>query len=73
MPCAHYLLRLALAAIRRAPESPLIAGADRIQRIPELGCDSGIRRILHHANALAVFDLPSDFATELKIVAPVVD
>src|ERR1700722_10105941 len=32
MTCAHHLLRLALAAIRRAPECPLVAGADCVQR-----------------------------------------
>ena len=69
MACAHHLLRLAFAAIRRAPERPLVARADRIQRIPELGRDAGIRRILHHAHALAVLDLPTDLAAELKVVS----
>src|ERR1700733_16315743 len=39
MARAHHLLRLALAAIRCAPQRPLIAGADSIDRIPELSGD----------------------------------
>src|ERR1700733_3165927 len=70
---AHHLLGLSLAAIRGAPQRPLVARADRVQRIPELGCDPRVRRILHHSRALAVLDLPPDLATELKVVALVVD
>src|SRR5712691_460306 len=73
MASSHDLLRLAFAAIRGAPERPLIVGTDRIERIPELCRDSGIRRILHHADTLAMLDLPTDLAAELKIVAPVVN
>jgi len=69
----HHLLRLAFAAIRGTPKRPLIAGADRIQRIPELGRDSRIRWIFHHAYALAVFDLPADLAAELKVVTLIVN
>ena len=73
MPCAHHLLRLALAAIRRAPERPFIARADRIQRVPELGCDSGIRGIFYHAHAFAVLNFPSDLASELKVISTIID
>src|SRR5260370_33885883 len=72
MARAHHLLGLSFAAIRGAPERPLIAGTDRIERIPELRRDSGIRRILHRADTLAMLDLPTAFAAELQIVAPVV-
>ena len=73
MPRAHDLLRLPLAAIWRTPQGPLIARADGVERVPEFGCDTRIRRILYHSDAFAVFDFPSDFATELKVVTLVVD
>ena len=73
MARAHYLLWLALATIRRAPESPLVAGADGVERIPKLSRDAGIRWIFQHADALAVLDLPADLAAELKVVTLVVD
>ena len=73
MACAHHLLRLSFAAIRSAPERPLVARADRIQRIPELGRDAGIRWILYHAHALAVLNLPTDLTAELKVVTLIVD
>src|ERR1700690_3359004 len=43
---ADDLLRLSFAAVRSAPERPLIARTNRIHRIPELGRDAGIRGIL---------------------------
>src|ERR1700691_3122722 len=73
MPSPHHLLRLPLPTIRRPPKSPLIARADRVQGIPELGCDSRVRRIFNHADALTVLDLPPNLATELKVVALIVD
>src|SRR5262250_2386006 len=60
---AHNLLGLSFAAIRSAPQSPLIARTNRIHAIPELGRDAGIRRIFQHAPALAMLDLPSNFAS----------
>ena len=69
----HHLLRLALAAVRRSPQRPFIAGANRVHRIPELGGDSGVGWILQHARPLAVLDLPSNLAAELEVVALVVD
>src|SRR5712671_2513113 len=65
---AHHLLRLAFAAVRRAPKRPLIARADGVHRIPEFSGDAGVRRILDHVAKLAAFDLPGDLATELKVV-----
>src|ERR1700683_290792 len=70
---AHHLLRLALAAIRSAPERPLLAGTNCVQRIPELGRDAGVRRILHDAYTLAMLDLPPDLAAELKVISTVID
>src|SRR5437899_2603003 len=73
MPRSHPLLRLSLAAIRRAPQRPLVARAKRVQRIPELRRNPRVRRILHHPHALSTFDLPPNLAPELKVVALVVD
>jgi len=70
---AHRLLWLALAAVGRAPQRPLVAGADGIHGVPEICGDPGIGRILQKTRALAALDLPAGFATELKIVALVVD
>src|SRR3954464_5130224 len=39
---AHGLHRLSFAAVGRAPERPLIARADRVHRVPELGRDAGV-------------------------------
>src|SRR5271166_194359 len=73
MPGTHDLLRLALAAIWSPPYRPLVARADRVQRIPKLRSDAGIRRILQHPPALAIFDLPRNLAPELKVVTLVVN
>src|SRR5882762_4035879 len=69
----HHLLGLALAAVRCSPQSPLIARADGVHRIPEFGGDAGVRRILDHASEPATFDLPRDLAAVLKVVALIVD
>src|SRR5258707_3652690 len=42
MPGPDHLLRLALAAIRNAPQHPMIAVGDGLARIPELGCNAAI-------------------------------
>src|SRR5580700_2987857 len=73
VPRAHHLLRLALAAIRSAPKRPFISRADGVQRIPELGRNAGIRRILHHADALTMLDLPPNLAAELKVISTVIN
>ena len=73
MAGAHHLLGLALAAIGRTPQGPSIARADGVHGVPEIGGDAGVRRILEHAAESAVFDLPSDLAAKLKVVALVVD
>lgn len=69
----HHLLRLAFAAVRSAPERPLVTRANRIHRIPEFSCDAGVRRIFQHSAALTIFDLPPDFATELEVVPLVIN
>src|SRR3989442_10953732 len=73
MPRAHHLLWLPFPAMRCSPEHPLVARADRIQRIPELSGNSGVGRVLQQACTLAILDLPSRLAAELEVVAFVVD
>ncbi len=73
MAGADHLLGLALAAIRNAPQHPMIAIGDGGAGIPKLGGDAAVGRILEHANALAVSNLPGDLAAELEVVALVVD
>src|SRR6266568_7585307 len=68
MPGPDHLLRLALAAIRNAPEHPMIAVGDGLAGVPELGCDAAIGWILEHAGALAIANLPRDLAAELEVV-----
>src|SRR4051794_27389156 len=70
---AHRLHGLSFAAVRSPPQSPLVARADSVHRVPELCRDAGIRWILQHASQLAAFDLPSDLATKLEVVTLVVD
>ena len=41
--------------------------------VPEFRGDAAVAGILQHADALAVADLPADFAAELEVVALVVD
>src|SRR5438477_10871803 len=73
MARSHHLLRLAFAAIWRSPQSPLVARADRIHRVPEFSCNSRIRGILQHAGSLALLDFPTYFGAELKVITFVVD
>src|SRR5215472_7827589 len=73
VPGTHGLHGLAFAAVGRAPQRPLVARADRLHGVPELGGDPGIRRILEHSSQLAAFDLPTDFAAELEVIAFIVN
>ena len=73
MAGAHGLHGLSFAAVGRAPQRPLVAGADGVHGIPELCCDSGIRRIFQHSSQLAALDFPADFGAELKVVALVIN
>src|ERR1700722_5466823 len=70
---ADHLLGLSLAAIWNAPQHPMIAIGDGGAGIPKLCGYAAVSGVLQHANAFAVFDLPADFATELEVVALVVD
>src|SRR5580658_3279850 len=69
----HDLLRLALAAVGRAPQHPMIGSGDGCAGVPELRSDAAVTRILQHADALSVTDLPADLAAELEVVALVVN
>src|SRR5580658_9819588 len=68
-----HLFRLALAAVRHSPQHPMIAIGDGGAGIPELGGDAAIGGIFQHACAFAIANLPGDLATELKVVAFIVD
>src|SRR5580704_15000017 len=70
---AHDLLRLALAAVGRAPQRPVFRSGDGRARVPELCRDAAVARILQHADALSMADLPTDLTAELEVVALVVD
>src|ERR1700722_9009877 len=59
--CAHRLHRLAFAAIRSAPERPVIASTNCVATIPEFSGDPAVAGILDHAAFFAAFDLPTDF------------
>src|SRR5947209_18606423 len=73
MPGSHHLLWLSFAAIRSAPERPLIFGTNRRQGIPELWRNARVRRVFHHAHPLTVHDLPPNLVTELEVVTLVVN
>ena len=62
MPGAHRLHRLALAAIWRTPERPMLARANRIAAIPELSSNPAVARIFNHAAFFATLDLPPNFS-----------
>src|SRR5438105_1761876 len=70
---AHRLHRIALAAIRQAPDLPARAIADGITRAPEFWSRSAVDRISQQAAEAAVLDFPGNFAAELKIQADVID
>ena len=61
MSGTHGLLRLAFAAVWRAPERPVIARADRVATVPELSRDTAVARIFDHAAFFAALDLPTEF------------
>ena len=73
MPDARDLSGLSLAAVGRAPERPVLAAADRVAALPELGRDPGVVRVPVHLGELAVPDAPRDLAPELEVDAVVVD
>src|SRR5512140_2967479 len=69
----HGLLWLALAAILSSPQRPVIAVADAVAGVPELGGNAAVTRVLQHPRFLSVLDLPPQLASELEVVALVVD
>src|SRR5438046_475037 len=73
VPGPHHLFRLPLAAIRNAPQVPVRAPGDGIASVPELRRNAAIARVLEHADAFAVADLPARLAAELEVVALVVN
>src|SRR4029077_13977999 len=73
MARAHGLHGLALSAVGRAPQCPIVTRADRVAAIPEFRGDAAVAGILDHACFFAVLDFPADFGGELEMVAPVVD
>src|SRR5580704_16059729 len=73
MPRSHDLLGLAFAAMRGAPHYPLVPGTDCVHGVPKFRRDSRVGGVFQHSDALAVLDLPSQFAAELKVVALVID
>src|SRR5437588_10869396 len=70
---AHHLLGRPLAAIRDAPQRPMFGAGDGDAGVPELGRNAAVTRVLEHARAPAVPNLPGDLAAELKVIALVVD
>src|SRR5262245_49515153 len=48
------LQRLALAAVRHAPDRPLVCSPDGVERGPERGADARVRGVLEHAAQPAV-------------------
>src|SRR6266540_6850160 len=63
--------RLALTAIRRAPDCPL--ATDRVTRAPEAGRNPCVRGVFHHRAQFAVPDLPGDLGPKMEVKPPVVD
>ena len=73
MAGAHHLLGLPLAAVRHAPQRPVLRPGDGRAGIPEFGRYPAVAGVFEHAYALAAAHLPADFAAELEVVALVVD
>src|SRR5690606_17279762 len=73
MAGVSHLLRLALAAVRRAPDHPAIPVDDGIAGAPELRRDTCVRRVFHQVAELAVLDFPGEFGAELEVQPLVVD
>src|ERR1035441_7719033 len=70
---AHYLFRMALAAVRNAPKGPVLRPGDGRTGVPELRRNAAIAGVLQHAHPLAAAHLPGDLAAELEVVALIVD
>src|SRR3990172_10661240 len=61
-----HLLRLALAAVGRPPDHPVVAVADGVAGAPELGGDAGVGGVFHQVAQLALLDLAGDLGAELE-------
>src|SRR5690348_153138 len=48
---AHHLFGLAFAAVRDAPECPMLASGDGGAGVPELGGNAAVARVFEHADA----------------------
>src|SRR5271157_2993524 len=70
---SHGLHGLALAAVRHAPQRPVLGAADGVAGIPEFCGNAAVARVLQHARLLAGANLPANFGPELEVIAPVVD
>src|SRR5436309_3513194 len=70
---AHHLLWLALAAIRSAPQCPVIPIRDHVAGVPKLSRDAAVTRILQQPGPFATDDLPCHFTTKLEVVTLIVD
>ena len=57
MRYSAYLYRLAFAAVRQAPQLPLVRPCDTLATVPEDGCATRIRGVAVHLPQLAAFDL----------------
>src|SRR2546423_15076316 len=73
MARAHYLFRLSLPAIGRAPEYPVLGPRNGGARVPEFRGNAAVTGIFQHADAFAIANFPTDFTSELKVVALVVN
>ena len=70
----HHLARLALAAVRQAPQRATRSrAADRVQGPPELRRDPRVERVPVQLAQLAAADLARDLGRELELPAAVVD
>jgi len=73
MSGAHGLHGLALAAIRSAPQRPVIARTNCITTIPEFRGYAAVAGMFDHAAFFAAFNFPADFSRKLKMVTAVVN
>src|SRR5215471_6961573 len=63
------LLRLSLAVGERAAKSVCAFSAKQRHRIPEVWRTGLISNVAQHSDALAIFDLPENLTSKLKVVA----
>ena len=67
------LRRLSFSAVWSPPHDPFGPAADCITAIPKLRRHSLIRRVFNHSYFFTILNFPSDFSSELKVKAAVVD